>query len=114
MSSQGAASKVVIQNVVASASMRHGFDLDTIVRQFPYVEYVPQRFPGLCFRLKKPKTSTLIFRTGKMVCTGAKSERVARRAVHKVLRGLKARGIIVRGRPEITVQNIVASAELGG
>jgi len=49
-----------------------------------------------------------------MVCTVAKSERVARRGIHKVLRELKARGIIVRGRPEITVQNIVASAELGG
>jgi transcription initiation factor TFIID TATA-box-binding protein len=106
--------KVMIQNVVVSAAMRHGFDLDTIVLAFPHVEYMPHRFPGLCYRLEKPKTSTLIFRTGKMVCTGAKSERVARRAIHKVLRELKAKGIISRGRPEITVQNIVASAELGG
>jgi transcription initiation factor TFIID TATA-box-binding protein len=104
----------MIQNVVVSAAMRHGFDLDTIVLAFPHVEYMPHRFPGLCYRLEKPKTSTLIFRTGKMVCTGAKSERVARRAIHKVLRELKAKGIISRGRPEITVQNIVASAELGG
>ena len=49
-----------------------------------------------------------------MVCTGAKSERVARRAIYKVLRELKAKDIIVRGRPEITVQNIVASVVLGG
>ena len=71
-------------------------------------------FPGLCYRLKRPKTATLIFHSGKLVCTGAKSERVARRTIHKVLRELKAKGIIVRGRPEITVQNIVASVVLGG
>lgn len=114
-SSQRAVSKVTIQNVVTTASMRHGFDLDTIVLAFPHiVQYTPKRFPGICYRLEKPKTSILIFSTGKMVCTGAKSERVARRGIHKVLRELKARGIIVRGRPEITVRNIVASAELGG
>jgi ribonuclease HIII len=68
----------------------------------------------LRYRLKKTKTSILIFSTGKMVCTGANSERMTRKGIHKVLRELKARDIIVRGRPEITVQNIVTSAELGG
>ncbi len=105
---------VEIQNVVASASLPQTIDLNTIVRLFPNVEYRPEQFPGLVFRLKKPKTATLIFASGKMVCTGAKSERMARKAVHAVVRKLKEQGIVILGEPTIEVQNIVASASLHG
>jgi len=84
------------------------------VKVFRNVEYRPKRFPGLVFRLKKPKTATLIFSTGKMVCTGAKSEKMARSAVKKVVRELKNNGIIILGKPKIVIQNIVASANLHG
>jgi transcription initiation factor TFIID TATA-box-binding protein len=49
-----------------------------------------------------------------MVCTGAKSEKEARRAVMKVIKELKKSGIIIIGKPELKIQNIVASAGLGG
>ena len=49
-----------------------------------------------------------------MVCTGAKSERQARKAVIKVVDELKRNGIVILGKPEIQIQNIVASAGLGG
>jgi transcription initiation factor TFIID TATA-box-binding protein len=103
-----------IQNVVASASLKQTFDLPTIVQAFPGVEYRPQQFPGLVYRLKKPKTATLIFSSGKMVCTGAKSERQSRKAVMTVVENLKKSGIVIAGKPEITIQNIVSSAILGG
>jgi len=106
--------KVVIQNVVATARLKHRVDLNAIVRAFPEVEYRPGTFPGLPFKLDRPKSCTLIFSSGSMVCTGTKSEKVARRAVMKVVRELRKAGIIVASRPEITVQNIVASVELGG
>jgi transcription initiation factor TFIID TATA-box-binding protein len=64
--------------------------------------------------LKKPKTATLIFGSGKMVCTGAKSERQARKAIMRVVDELKRNGIVILGKPEIQVQNIVASVGLGG
>jgi len=105
---------VEIQNVVASASLNQTFDLETIVRMVPGTEYRPESFPGLVFRLKTPKTATLIFGTGKMVCTGAKSERQASTAVMRVVSALKSHGIVVVGRPEITIQNIVASGDLHG
>ena len=105
---------VSIQNVVASASLRQTFDLQTIVQTIPGVEYRPEQFPGLVYRLKKPKTATLIFSSGKMVCTGAKSERQSRKAVMKVLEDLKKSGIVITGKPEIQIQNIVSSAILGG
>jgi transcription initiation factor TFIID TATA-box-binding protein len=105
---------ISIENVVASATLNQRIDLNSIVRIFPGVEYRPEQFPGLVYRLKKPKTATLIFSSGKMVCTGAKSERQARKAVTKVVDELKRGGIVILGKPEIQVQNIVASAGLGG
>jgi len=49
-----------------------------------------------------------------MVCTGAKSEKESKRAVMKVVRELKKSGIIIIGKPELKIQNIVASANLAG
>jgi len=105
---------ISIENVVASATLNQKIDLNSIVQLFPGVEYRPEQFPGLVYRLKKPKTATLIFSSGKMVCTGAKSERQARKAVTKVVDELKRNGIVILGKPEIQIQNIVASAGLGG
>jgi len=103
-----------IQNVVASATLGQDLDLSSIVRAFPGVEYRPESFPGLVFRLKKPKTAILIFSTGKMVCTGAKSERQSRKAAMKVVDELKRNGIVISRKPDIQIQNIVASVVLGG
>ncbi|MCW3974992.1 MAG: TATA-box-binding protein [Candidatus Bathyarchaeota archaeon] len=103
-----------IENVVASATLKQNIDLNAIVRIFPGVEYRPEQFPGLVYRLKKPKTATLVFNSGKMVCTGAKSERQAKKAVMKVVDDLKRNGIVIVGKPDIKIQNIVASAGLGG
>jgi transcription initiation factor TFIID TATA-box-binding protein len=105
---------ITIQNIVASAALNQRIGLKTIVAKFPQAEYSPHVFPGLVFRLKKPKTATLIFETGKMVCTGAKSEKEAVQAVNKVVRELRSNGISITNKPEIHIQNIVASAELGG
>jgi transcription initiation factor TFIID TATA-box-binding protein len=105
---------VKIQNVVAVASLDQKIDLLAIMKTFRNVEYRPKRFPGLVFRLKRPNTTTLIFTTGKMVCTGAKSEKQARSAVKKVVRELKTNGIIILGKPKIVIQNMVASANLHG
>ena len=106
--------EIVIQNVVASASLDQKIDLLAIVKAFRNVEYRPKQFPGLVFRLKRPKTATLIFGSGKMVCTGAKSEKMARSAVKKVVRELKNNGIIILGEPKIVIQNMVATANLHG
>jgi transcription initiation factor TFIID TATA-box-binding protein len=104
---------IEINNVVATASLNQEFNLIDIFNRFTDVEYRPKQFPGLVFRLKKPKTTTLIFRTGKMVCTGATSANIARSAIRKVVQELKDNGITVSGEPVITVQNMVASANLG-
>jgi transcription initiation factor TFIID TATA-box-binding protein len=106
--------KIEIQNVVASVTLNQKLDLQAIQNAFPQVDYKPAQFPGLVFRLEKPRTATLIFSSGKMVCTGAKSEEEARRAVMKVVRLLKEKGFLIKEEPIIEIQNIVASIDLFG
>jgi transcription initiation factor TFIID TATA-box-binding protein len=103
-----------IENVVVTGTLHQSIDLNSIVRVFPGVEYRPERFPGLVYRLRKPKATTLIFSSGKMVCAGSKSERQAHKAVMKVVEELNRNGIVILGKPEIQIQNIVASVGLGG
>ncbi len=89
-------------------------DLNEITRKFTNVEYHPDQFPGLVFRLATPKTATLIFTSGKMVCTGSKSEAMARHAVKTVVDRLRSGGVEVRQDAIVEIQNIVASINLGG
>ncbi len=105
---------ISIENVVASADVMQKMDLDDITRKFPDVEYHPDQFPGLVFRLKIPKTATLIFTSGKMVCTGSKSEEMAKKAVKTVVQNLRKGGIKIKKDARVTIQNMVASINLGG
>jgi len=105
---------VSIENVVASATVDQKIDLIDITKKFPDTEYHPDQFPGLVFRIKTPKTATLIFRTGKMVCTGAKSEEMARNAVKTVVQKLRKGRIKIKKDAVTTIQNIVAAINLGG
>ncbi len=105
---------VKIENVVATAVLKHGIDLSAVVKAFPAVDYRPKRFPGLVFKLKRPRTTILIFGTGKMVCTGAQSERDAVKALRKIVKTLNEGGIIINGKLEIEIKNVVATASLDG
>ena len=63
-----------IQNIVASAEVPHPLKLLELSRSYgPYVSYEPDLFPGLVFRTTAPKLVFLLFRSGKIVITGAKS-----------------------------------------
>ena len=102
-----AKARVTIQNVVASGNLNQKVDLNAVLKAYQGVEYRPDQFPGLVFRLKRPKTATLIFSSGKMVCTGAKSGKESRKAILKVVKELRKSGIIITGAPSMKVVNIV-------
>jgi len=106
--------QVRIQNVVATGALRQNLDLYSILKVSARAEYNPQRFPGLVYRLKSPKTSSLLFSTGKMVCTGAKSERSAKTAIKRIANELRTHGIVIIRNPEVRIENIVATADLNG
>ena len=105
---------IKIVNVVTAVALNQKVDLNAVVKSYPRVKYRPEQFPGLVFRLNRPKTAILIFSTGKMVCIGAKSEGESRKAVMAVFKELKKGGIVMIGKPDLKVVNIVASASLGG
>ena len=105
---------VEFQNVVATADLAQHLDLDAILKVTPGATYNPERFPGLVYKLKKPKTTTLLFTSGKMVCTGAKSARSAKTAIARVISQLTSHGIVIIARPDVKIENIVASGDLHG
>ena len=105
---------IAIVNVVASATIDQKLDLVDITKKFPDVEYHPEQFPGAVFRLKNPKTATLLFSSGKMVCTGAKSQELAETAVSNVVKILRKGKIKIKKDAVVSIQNIVSSINLGG
>jgi hypothetical protein len=72
--------QITIVNVVATGSLGKDIDIPRLAAKLESIEYNPRCFPGLIFRLREPKTSFLLFPSGKMVCTGTKSEEQARLA----------------------------------
>ncbi|BBD72638.1 TATA-box-binding protein [Sulfodiicoccus acidiphilus] len=101
-----------IENIVATVTLEQGLDLYAMERSVPNVEYDPDQFPGLIYRLESPKVTSLIFKSGKMVVTGAKSTDELIKAAKKIIRSLKRAGISITGKSKIQIQNIVASANL--
>ncbi|ALU11623.1 TATA-box-binding protein [Ignicoccus islandicus DSM 13165] len=112
MSSASPKPIIKIENIVATVSIDQRIDLEEIERRLNNVEYEPEQFPGLIFRLEQPRVTALIFKSGKMVITGAKSTEELIRAVKTIFAILKREGIIEKARPRIQIQNIVASANL--
>jgi transcription initiation factor TFIID TATA-box-binding protein len=104
---------IKIENVVASTAIGAKLDLNQILGVFEGAEYNKEKFPGVVYRTKSPKTAALIFGSGKIVCTGAKSIADVDIGLSKVFEKLREIGTQIIDKPEIKVQNIVASADLG-
>ena len=103
---------IKIENVVATTSVGRDLDLKAIALALDNAEYEPEQFPGVVYRIKDPKTATLLFRSGKLVCTGAKSIEAVHLAINTVIKRVEEAGISVDKNPKIVVQNIVASSDL--
>ncbi|AAC82822.1 MULTISPECIES: TATA-box-binding protein [Halobacterium] len=106
------ADTIHIENVVASSDLGQELALDQLSTDLPGAEYNPEDFPGVVYRLQEPKSATLIFRSGKVVCTGAKSVDDVHEALGIVFGDIRELGIDVTSNPPIEVQNIVSSASL--
>ena len=78
-----------IENIVASANLAVELDLYGIAREVDNVEYEPEQFPGAILKLREPKTSLLLFKNGKLICTGAKSEGEVEKAINKAYNLIK-------------------------
>jgi transcription initiation factor TFIID TATA-box-binding protein len=106
--------KIKIENIVASASLNVEVPLEKIVSKLEGMEYEPEQFPGLVYRMNKPKAAALIFGSGKIVCTGARSIEDVNTVFKKVISIIKSVGVQVPKSFKIQVENIVASAKIEG
>ncbi|MEA1957995.1 MAG: TATA-box-binding protein [Euryarchaeota archaeon] len=104
---------IKVENVVANARIADELDLNYIESQLEDAVFTKKKFPGLVYRTKEPKSAFLIFRSGKVVCTGSKTEEGVRKVMDKLSADLRGIGVEVVEHPEFRVQNIVASASVG-
>ncbi|MEK6916308.1 MAG: TATA-box-binding protein [Nanoarchaeota archaeon] len=104
---------IEVVNIVVSTSLEHDIPLEKMAATLSNTEYNPEQFPGLVIRIKDPKTSALIFSSGKVVCTGARSMDKVYESIDKIIKSLKKIGIEITVKPVVTVQNIVASGAIG-
>ncbi len=104
---------IKVVNIVVSTSLKHDIPLEKMAATLSNTEYNPEQFPGLVIRIKEPKTSALIFSSGKVVCTGARSMDKVHESIKKIIKSLEKINIKITIKPEIEIQNIVASGSIG-
>ena len=88
--------EIVVQNIVASSDLGAQINLNAIAISLGLekVEYEPEQFPGLVYRIDVPKVVVLLFGSGKLVCTGARKPSDVEQAVEKITAELKAAGLL--------------------
>jgi transcription initiation factor TFIID TATA-box-binding protein len=104
---------IKVVNIVVSTSLEHDIPLEKMAATLSNTEYNPEQFPGLVIRIKDPKTSALIFSSGKVVCTGARSMDKVHESIERIIESLKKINIKITIVPKINIQNIVASGNIG-
>jgi len=100
-----------LQNVVATVNLGCRLDLKEIALHARNAEYNPKRFAAVIMRIRDPKTTALIFASGKMVCTGAKSEDDSKTAARKYAKIVTKLGFAAKFK-EFKIQNIVGSCDV--
>lgn len=108
------AKKIKIENVVASTDIKKLISLDKLLNVLESSEYEPEQFPGLVYRLDEPRVATLIFRSGKIICVGARSTKAAKIALKKTVKNIKKIGIRYNVENlRVKIENIVVAVDLG-
>ena len=85
--------EIEIVNVVATIDLGERVDLEIADDLLENVMYEPEQFPGLIYRMQEPKAVFLIFASGKVVCTGARSEVQVHEAVEKLYEMLEEKNL---------------------
>ncbi|XP_054927701.1 uncharacterized protein [Dermacentor andersoni] len=100
-----------LQNIVSTVNLDCKLDLKKIALHARNAEYNPKRFAAVIMRIREPQTTALIFASGKMVCTGAKSEDQSRMAARKYSRIVQKLGFDVKFLA-FKIQNMVGSCDV--
>lgn len=101
---------IKVENVIAAIDFDTDMDLSKIAESIKDIEYDPDHFPGVIYKLKSPKTITLMFSKGYTVCTGAKSVQNAKAALTIFFKKLQDLNLIsIEKIPKISIQDIIVS-----
>ena len=74
-----------VQNITATLDVGFPIRLEGLIyAQAAYSTYEPELFPGLVYRMEDPKVVLLIFVSGKVVMTGAKTQDALSRAAENI------------------------------
>src|SRR3990167_3582394 len=104
---------IKVVNIVVSTSLMHAIPLEKMAATLSNTEYNPEQFPGLVIRIKEPKTSALIFSSGKVVCTGGRTMAEVKESIQQIIKSLEKIKVKITVTPQINIQNIVASGSVG-
>ncbi|CAO2813483.1 unnamed protein product [Amaranthus hypochondriacus] len=100
-----------LQNIVSTVDLECKLNLPQIALHARNAEYNPRRFAAVIMRIREPKTTALIFASGKLVCTGAKSEDQSKLATRKYARVIQKLGFPAKFK-DFKIQNIVGSCDV--
>ena len=100
-----------LQNIVSTVNMGVKLDLKKIALHARNAEFNPKRFAAVIMRIREPRTTALIFSSGKMVCTGAKSEEDSRLAARKYARIVQKLGFPTKFK-DFKILNMVGSCDV--
>lgn len=100
-----------VRNIVGTADIGFPIRLEGLVcAHSTFASYEPELFPGLIYRLVKPRVVFLIFVSGKIVITGAKTEMDLSEALSKLYPVLmENRKANVTSIPGVTAPAIMAA-----
>ncbi|MCL4381318.1 MAG: hypothetical protein M1331_01085 [Candidatus Marsarchaeota archaeon] len=74
-----------VVNIVASTDMGRELDLYNLAAVSHDIDYEPEQFPGAILKVYNPKSAILLFKNGKIICTGAATIGEVRKAIYQVV-----------------------------
>jgi transcription initiation factor TFIID TATA-box-binding protein len=84
--------RVAITNMVCSYDLARYINLNKVVitLNLENIEYEPEQFPGLVYRIKDPGIVVLIFSSGKLILTGARNLEDVRKGLDVLIQKLES------------------------
>jgi len=99
------------RNIVATTQLGLKLDLKQLAMYAFNAEYNPKKFAACIIRMREPRSTALVFASGKLVCTGAKTEHDARVACRKYARMIQKVGNPGVKFKDFRIQNMVGRVD---
>ncbi|MCL4411104.1 MAG: hypothetical protein M1559_00130 [Candidatus Marsarchaeota archaeon] len=74
-----------VENIVASTDLKVELDLYGLAKLSYDIDYEPEQFPGAILKIHDPKSALLLFKNGKIICTGARTEADVKRSIDQAV-----------------------------